>query len=253
MLLINSTLSHIIVFGILMSVISFIGAFTIVMNKKRLDRYMSLFIAMAAGTLFGGACFHMIPHAVTQGLSITVSMLILVLGFVTMYALELFFHWHHCAGSHHSESKVKKPEGLLILLSDSIHNLIGGLGIGAAFIADIKLGISMWFVAVLHEIPQEIGDYAILLNSGWRRRSALLYNFFASLTFLFGMVLIYFLDSAIEVSYLIPFTAGNFIYIAASDLIPEVKQHPKLKNAIMHLAFLIIGLMLLWLPEIVHQ
>lgn len=228
-----------------MSLFSVIGAFTYAINQNKLNRFLSLFVAMASGTLLGGAFFHMIPHGLEVfGNKLHFSIFV-ILGFFVMYALELFVQWHHC--QKHQQQQAK-PQGLMILVADGLHNFIGGLGIGAAFLVDSKLGIQMWVVALFHEIPQEIGDLAILLDSGFKRKAALILNFISSLTFPLAMLLVYGLRTEIDSSFLIPIAAGNFIYIAASDLIPEVKEHPKLSQAMGHLLAFTIGLILLYLP-----
>jgi zinc and cadmium transporter len=244
------TIYNIIIFGLLMSIVSLIGLFTVSINEKALNKFLSLFIAMASGTLLGGAFFHMLPHALAKNSHVHEVMVMVIIGFIVMYAFELFVHWHHCS---RDQQKHAKPQGVMILLADAIHNLIGGLGIGAAFVESPTLGISMWLVALLHEIPQEIGDFAILLDSGWEKKKALLLNFLSSLTFPLGMLLVYGLNTQIDVSVLIPFAAGNFIYIAASDLIPEIKEHPKIKQAFLHLTSFAIGLGLLLISELFHH
>lgn len=238
---------NIILFGLLMSLVSLVGSLTVMVTKKALDEFLSLFIAMASGTLLGAAFFHMIPHSLESSVPAVKVMMIVISGFLMMYALELFVHWHHC---NKEQQKQTKPQGIMILIADAVHNLVGGVGIGAGFVADINLGISMWLVALLHEIPQEIGDFAILINSGLDKKRALMLNFLSSLTFLLGMLLVFGLNTQLDVSLLIPFAAGNFIYIAASDLIPEIKEHPIAKQAIYHLLALIFGLGLLLLPQI---
>lgn len=230
-----------------MSLVSLIGALTVTIAHKTLDNFLSLFIALASGTLLGGAFFHMIPHSLENKLPVIQVMIITVFGMVFMYAFELFVHWHHCNKEQQTQTK---PQGIMILIADAIHNFIGGVGIGAGFIVDIKLGMSMWFISLLHEIPQEIGNFAILINSGFEKKKALVLNFLSSLTFLLGMLLVFGINTHLEISLLIPFTAGNFIYIAASDLIPEIKSHPRATQASFHLLFLIIGLGLLLTPYI---
>lgn len=243
-------INQIILFGLLMSAVSLIGALTITINQKKINRFLSLFIAMASGTLLGGAFFHMIPNSLAKSTSVILVMLFIIIGFFLMYAFELIVHWHHCSQEKQTHAK---PQGFMILIADTIHNLIGGLGIGAAFIENTTLGISMWLIALLHEIPQEIGDFSILLDSGWNKKKALIYNFLTSLTFLLGMLIVYGLNTRFDVSLLIPFAAGNFIYIAASDLIPEIKVHPKLSQALLHLLAFALGLGLLLIPEILNN
>jgi zinc and cadmium transporter len=133
----------------------------------------------------------------------------------------------------------------LILIGDGLHNFIGGLAIAGTFIADIRLGIMAWLAAAAHEIPQELADFGVLIHGGWEKRKALMFNVLSALTFLVGGLLTYVVSFNLDVSFLIPFAAGNFIYIGASDLVPEVKEHENLRiNVVNFLAF-IFGLALM--------
>jgi zinc and cadmium transporter len=133
----------------------------------------------------------------------------------------------------------------LILIGDGLHNFIGGLAIAGTFIADIRLGIMAWLAAAAHEIPQELGDFGVLIHGGWEKRKSLMFNVLSALTFLVGGLLTYVVSFNLDVSFLIPFAAGNFIYIGASDLVPEVKEHENLRiNVVNFLAF-IFGLALM--------
>lgn len=142
----------------------------------------------------------------------------LVVGFASFLLLEQFLHWHHC----HRVPSEHKPLGYLILVADGVHNLIRGLAVGAAFIVDIKLGIVCWLAAAAHEIPQELGDFGILVHSGWQPKKALVFNVMSALTFLVGAIVAHAVSGAADVAILIPFAAGNFIYIASADLIPQL-------------------------------
>lgn len=153
----------------------------------------------------------------------------------------------------HSQAKPQKHSSLasqnlstLILIADGLHNFLGGLFVGASFVDDLSLGISAWMAAAFHEIPQELGDYAILVHGGWSPSKALLFNFLSSLTFLLGAIIAYFSSTSGDVSFLIPFAAGNFLYIGASDLIPEIKHHHGAKqNALLYASFLVgLGVLL---------
>lgn len=142
----------------------------------------------------------------------------------------------------------QRPEslGTLILIADTVHNFLGGLFVGACFVDSTSLGLSAWLAAAFHEIPQELGDFALLVHSGWSKSNALLFNFLSSLTFLLGGIIAYASSTTSDVSFLIPFAAGNFLYIGASDLIPEIKHyHGAKRNAMLYASFLVgIGMLL---------
>jgi zinc and cadmium transporter len=213
-----STLAWIVVFGLAMSALALIGGATTLLSERALARVLLPLVALAAGSLLGGAFFHMLPEAVEQSgneLSVYVSF---VAGFAAFFLLEQYLHWHHC----HRPVSEHAPLGYLILLADGLHNFLGGLGVGAAFVLDLRLGITTWLVAAAHEVPQELGDFGILVHSGWKTRAALAYNLASALTFLVGGLVAFALSDSLDVAFLLPFAAGNFVYIAAADLVPQI-------------------------------
>jgi zinc and cadmium transporter len=238
-----TTLAWILIAGIAMSSLALVGALTTMLSEETLARVVMPTVALAAGSLLGGAFFHMLPEAVSALGNNLLVYVWLVTGFLVFFTLEQFLHWHHC---HRSATSEHRPLGLLILIADGMHNFIGGLAVGAAFVVDIRVGIVTWLVAAAHEVPQEFGDFGILIHSGWSRRSALAWNFASALTFLAGALIAYAVSGSVEVGYLLPFAAGNFIYIAAADLLPEIaretRTRDKLETSIAFLAGL--GLLL---------
>jgi len=214
-------LPAIIVFGLAMSAIALVGAFTLVFDDPTLKRLLAPLVAFASGSLIGGALFHMIPSAVgSMGESFSVYVWIAA-GLVVFLVLEQILQWHHC---HRTVCEHRHPVGHLILIADGLHNLIGGLSIGALFVMDFGLGLTAWFAAVAHEIPQELGDFGVLLHSGWKKRQALLFNLLSGLTFPLGGLVAFYASRELNVDFLVPFAAGNFIYIGAVDLMPEFKE-----------------------------
>jgi zinc and cadmium transporter len=235
--------------GILMSAIALVGSVTLVLREVTLKKLLLPLVALASGTLLGGALFHMIPAAVDKlGNHLSIYVWIL-LGFAIFLGLEQFLHWHHC----HQAPSEHRPLTYLILIADAVHNFIGGLAVAGAFLIDIRVGISAWIAAAAHEVPQELGDFGILIHGGWKKGPALLYNLLSALTFLIGGIVAYSASFTVDVTFLLPFAAGNFIYIAAADLIPEIKheENPTL-NAVHFLSFL-LGLALLLLVRFVFE
>jgi zinc and cadmium transporter len=238
-----STLAWISLSGLLMSAIALVGSLTLLLPPARLDRIVTPLVAFAAGSLLGGAFFHMIPAAAMATPDLGRVLLWTMLGFATFFALEQFLHWHHC---HRASAECKKPLTYLILLGDGLHNFLGGLGVASVFLVDVRLGLTAWLAAVAHEVPQELGDFGVLLHGGWSRGRALLFNLLSGLTFLVGALVTYAASHAVEVAFLVPFAAGNFIYIGASDLVPEVNKHRSLATGAIHFLAFSAGIAMLW-------
>lgn len=239
----------ILVSGLLMSLIALAGGLSLLMNKRTQERLLLPLVALAAGTLVGGAFFHMLPAAVEkEGPELGV-WLWLVAGFAAFFALEQFLHWHHChvPACEHG----MKPIGPLILIADGLHNFFGGLAVAGAFLIDMRLGWSAFLAAAAHEIPQELGDFGILVHGGLSRRRALLLNFLSALSFPVGGLIAWTASKSYEVTFLLPFAAGNFLYIAAADLVPEVKRETQAARAVLHFLCFAVGLALLLAVRIV--
>lgn len=149
--------------GLLMSAIALVGSITLLLPERTLERLLLPLVALAAGSLLGGALFHLLPAAVEAMENSIAVYAWLALGFVTFFALEQFLHWHHC---HHATHRHRRPLGHLMLLADGLHNFIGGLAVGGAFLIDIRVGVTAWIAAVAHEVPQELGDFGVLVHSG---------------------------------------------------------------------------------------
>jgi zinc and cadmium transporter len=230
--------------GLLMSLIALVGSVTLLLRPETLKKLLLPLVALAAGSLMGGALFHLLPVALASATDDIRVWLLVLLGFSLFMGLEQFLHWHHC---HRADANCRKPLGTLILLGDALHNFIGGLAIASTFLIDIRLGVAAWIAAAAHEIPQELGDFGVLVHSGWSKASALLFNLLSASTFLLGGLLTYALSFTIDVSWLIPFAAGNFLYIAAADLVPEVNRHPSPVANLVHFSAFLLGAGLMYL------
>jgi zinc and cadmium transporter len=240
-----STLAWIVIAGLGMSALALVGMVTVFLPPPTLARVLLPMVGLAAGSLLGGAFFHMLPESVDALGNRLGIYLALVAGFLVFFVLEQFLHWHHCHRAEHKEHLERRPLGYLILLADGLHNLIGGLAVGGAFVVDIRVGVVTWLVAAAHEVPQELGDFGVLVHSGWQRRSALAWNFVSALTFLVGALIAYGLADHIDVAYLLPFAAGNFIYIAAADLLPEITSESRTRDKLETSGAFVLGLAIL--------
>jgi zinc and cadmium transporter len=243
-----TTFEWILLSGFLMSVIALVGSVTLLLKPATLDLIVTPLVAFAAGSLLGGAFFHMLPAAASESNDLGWVFLWTMAGFTVFFALEQFLHWHHC---HRASADCKKPLTYLILLGDGLHNFLGGLGVASVFLIDARLGITTWLAAAAHEVPQELGDFGVLIHGGWSRGSALLFNLLSGLAFLLGGLVTYFVSTAIDVSFLVPLAAGNFIYIGASDLVPEVNKHRSVATSVVHFASFVSGIAVLWAMQAV--
>lgn len=233
--------------GMLMSVIALIGSSTLLFSDETLRRLLLPLVAFAAGSLLGGAFFHMLPTALSQMGGPTEVFVWLLGGFLLFFVIEQFLHWHHC---HRDVAECKEPLTYLILLGDGLHNFMGGLAVASAFLVDISLGISTWLAAAAHEVPQELGDFAVLVHGGWSTGRALLFNLLSGLTFLVGSLAAYGASRSLDVDFLLPLAAGNFLYIAASDLVPEVNKNESVPHNLIHLGSFSAGIGLLLLLRV---
>ncbi|HEX6134626.1 MAG TPA: ZIP family metal transporter [Longimicrobiales bacterium] len=242
-----TTLIWIVGSGLAMSALALVGSLTLLLRAETLRRLLLPLVAFAAGTLLGGAFLHMLPEAIERAGAGPTVFLWLLAGFTAFFALEQFLHWQH---SHRGFFSEREPVTYLVLMGDGLHNLLGGLAVAGAFIIDVRLGISTWLAAAAHEIPQELGDFGVLVHGGWSRRRALLFNVISALTFPLGGIVAYALSARIDVVFLLPFAAGNFLYIAASDLIPEVKTDHGFRVNLLHFTALTAGIGLLYLLRV---
>jgi zinc and cadmium transporter len=236
-----STLGWIVVSGVLMSALALVGSVTLVLPERTFQRLVLPMVSLAAGSLLGGALFHMLPEAIDEVGNRLAVYVWLCAGILSFFVLEQYLHWHHC----HRAVGAHRPLGMLILVADGLHNLIGGLAVGSAFVIDTRLGIVTWLVAAAHEVPQELGDFGILVHSGWDRRGALTFNVLSAVTFLAGSLAAYGLAERVEIAYLVPFAAGNFVYIALADLLPEISTARELTDKLIHTGGFVLGLGLL--------
>ncbi len=233
------------------SALSLIGVVTIAVSKERLSRMVFFLVALASGALLGDSFIHLIPEAF-ETLGAQHSSLLALAGIAAFFALEKIFRWHHGhheedslggENRHHPEARRTASLGRLILVSDGVHNFIDGIILAGSFLVSVPVGIATALAVVLHEIPQEIGDFGVLLHAGYSRGEALFFNFLSALTAFAGVFAAFLIGAGIErfSQAMIPFAAGSFLYIATSDLLPEIKEHRSVGSSLVELLGLGIG------------
>jgi len=233
---------------LIVSLVSLIGVLSFTLKEEKLKNFLLFLVSFSAGALFGDSFMHLLPEAVNEyGFSISVSVY-LMSGILVFFILEKFIHWRHC---HIPSSKTHHhPVAVMNLIGDGMHNFIDGMVIAGSYLVNVQIGIATTIAVLLHEIPQEIGDFGILLYAGFSKIKALAFNLLSALTSVLGAIFVIVIGSRIEnfSIFLLPFTAGGFIYIAGSDLIPELHKESEATKSFMQLiSFLFgIGIMLLF-------
>jgi len=228
--------------SLLVSLISLIGIVSLFFQERFLKKIVIFLVAFGAGGLIGGAFLHLLPEALEHATNTNNVFLCVVAGMVIFFVLERYLHWRHC---HQGEEGCHvHPFTYLSLIGDGLHNLIDGLLIGATFATDIQLGWATTIAVLVHEIPQELGDFGVLIHGGFSKTKALFFNFLSACTAIVGSVIGFYISQQLTLftGLLLPLAAGGFIYIASSDLIPELHKDPDLKEATKALLFFLFGI-----------
>jgi zinc and cadmium transporter len=228
---------------VIVSLVSLIGVFALSIREDLLRKYIFVFISLAVGALLGDAFIHLIPEAFKSSINTALVGILIIVGILIFFILEKFLHWHH-HGEDTEEPNIH-PAGKLILFSDGVHNFIDGIIIGVSFIISVPVGIATTIAVILHEIPQEIGDFAVLLHSGYTKTRALWLNFLSALCAVLGMLLAFILGEAGEtfIIWILPIAAGGFIYVAVADLIPELHKTKEAKHSALQIIAVIAGVL----------
>ncbi len=232
---------------IMVSLFSLIGAVSLFFKHEKMNRVLTLLVSLSAGSLLGGAFFHLLPEVIEEkGFPLSVPLSV-VGGILLFFAVEKFIHWRHC----HYSTTDTHPHHLAFmnLIGDGVHNFLDGMIIAASYLASIPAGIATTVAVLVHEIPQEIGDFGVLLYSGWSKGKALMFNFFSALIAVVGAIIGLILGANSEsfVTLILPLAAGGFIYIAGTDLMPELHKscHTKKtfwKESLLHFLAMVVGL-----------
>lgn len=225
---------------IFISIFSLVGVFTLGLKDGLLNKILTKLVALSSGALLGGAFLHLMPEGVEE-LSPKIFFIFSLAAIIFYLLVEKILHWRHCHKGEHCDTH--HSMGYMNLIGDAVHNFIDGLVIAGAFVIDIRLGLITSVAMALHEIPQEIGDFGVLIYSGFSKAKALFYNFLSAVFCVAGGLVGWIMAQysiGIE-KYLLPLAAGGFIYIAASDLLPELRKNISMRNFFVDFIFMLCG------------
>ncbi|KKS04559.1 MAG: hypothetical protein UU82_C0008G0002 [Candidatus Nomurabacteria bacterium GW2011_GWC2_41_8] len=230
---------------IIVSIVSLIGVFSISLKEEIIKKYIGFFISLAVGALLGDTFIHLIPESLENSSNSVLVSLLIIIGILIFFIIEKFLHWHHHGDD--TEKNHIHPVGKLLLFTDGFHNFIDGIIIGVSFLVSVPIGIATTIAVVLHEIPQEIGDFAVLIHSGYDKKKALWLNFFSALTAIIGVAVALIFGGMAEAFtfWVLPIATGGFIYIAVADLIPELQKTKELKYSILQLTAVFAGVLIM--------
>lgn len=238
---------------LVVSILSFSGILLLAMRAKQLEKFVFILVSFAIGALFGNTFFMLIPESFALIENTQLIGILIVAGLIVMFILEKLIHWHHCHKVSHKHETA--PLGYISLVTDSLHNFTDGVLIAAAWMASPGVGIATTIAVILHEIPQEISDFGVLLHAGFSKKKALFLNFIAACAAILGAVVTILLGSYTDklIVFILPFAAGGFIYLAGSDLIPELHRESSTRKSWIQLLAIIAGLLLMFLISLNHS
>ena len=239
---------------IIVSLLSLVGIFFLSFSPVFLKKITLLLVSLSAGALLGDSFFHLLPEAVKNVEVESLGLWFwLIGGIVFFFILEKIIHWRHC----HLQTCPEHPHhlGPMNLIGDAFHNFFDGLIIAGSFLVSIPLGITTLIAVIAHEIPQEIGDFGVLIYAGYTRKKAIFLNFITALTALLGATLAIFFNNSMAsfAEVVVPFTAGGFIYIATADLIPELKKETAPGKSLVQLICIVLGILIMLLLKFICE
>ncbi len=225
------------------SLISLLGLFALSRSVENLRRNVFIFVSLAVGALLGDAFIHIIPESFESALNPLTTSILIIAGIILFFAIEKFLHWHHHGDD--AEDNHIHPVGRLILISDGVHNFIDGVIIAVSFLVSPAVGFATTVAVILHEIPQEIGDFGVLLHAGYSKKKALFLNFLSALTSIIGAGFAFLIAENADkfTAVALPIAAGGFIYIAMADLLPELNKNKDNKHSIYQMLAATIGVL----------
>lgn len=249
----SASWAYAIISVVLVSLVSLIGiALLLIAGERRLKKWIFILVSLSVGGLLGDAFIHLLPESLERFKSHSVCAIMIIIGILIFFVLEKFLHWRHDHSLNGKDHIL--PVGYMNLVAEAFHNLFDGLIIGSSYMVNIHLGLTTTIAVVLHEIPHEIGNFGILIHSGFIPRRAILLNFYAAVFAVLGAPLAILASSYIDnfSNIMLPVTAGGFIYISASDLIPELHKDNKPFVSILQLLAMVTGVLFMLLLTVIE-
>ncbi len=230
---------------VVVSLVSLVGIGLLALKKGTMEKAVFFIVSFATGSLLGAAFLDLLPESI-EGIAPKVAFAYVIAGMMIFFILERLVHWHH---AHHDHAEHEKPLGYLTLIGDAMHNFFDGFAIAASFASSQALGIATTIAIIMHEIPQELSDFTLLLYSGFSVKKAILSNLLVAFTAVLGVLAFFALSQQVENLnfYGMALAAGGFIYIAGTDLIPELHKERGAWKSTLQLATVLAGIMAIWL------
>lgn len=233
----------------IVSAASLVGALVLTLKSTLLSRIMLSLVSFSTGAILGTVFLHLLPESMEHANDPRIVSALILGGMILAFAVEKFIHWHHCHSSEHDDAAGHHlhPVGPLILIGDGLHNMLDGMLIAASFLVSVPVGIASTVAVLLHEIPQELSDVALLIHSGFSRRSAIVWNLLSACMAFVGAGITFLFQSGSEnvEFFLLPIAAGNFLYIATTDLIPELHRETRASKTILQVLLIAVGIVLI--------
>lgn len=225
---------------LLVSAVSLVGVFALGLKQNFIKSILFYLVSFSAGALLGDVFLHIFPEMAEAGFGVREGWYFIA-GILIFFVLERWILWHH---SHREHDEKIHSVAYLTMAGDTLHNFVDGIVIAASFLVSKEIGIASTIAVILHEIPQEIGQYAILVHGGWSRAKALGYNLLSGLAAVVGALIVLLFAQGLEEppTYLIAFAGASFIYIALSDLVPELHEEVGIKRSIIQFIWFIFGI-----------
>lgn len=229
----------------LVSLVSLVGIMTLVLNHKVLHSIIPYLISFSAGALLGDTFLHILPELAESGeLTSSIGMIFLA-GILLFFGLEKFLHWHH---SHTTHDEEIHSMVYMTMMGDTLHNFLDGILIAASFMTSWELGVAASVAVILHEIPQELGNFGVLVHGGWSNSKALFWNFVSALAAFLGAGLVFILQKDLlpHLSWLVAFAGANFLYLALSDILPELHKEHRTSVSVIHIVTMFLGMVAMY-------